>query len=76
MICSDGEIDHAVLLVGWGRDEFLDEEYFIVKNHFGEEWGEKGYARISSKLSMIMSPNSRAEVRRTITAGMSLISWG
>lgn len=51
MICSDGEINHAVLLVGWGRDEFLDQEYFVVKNHFGEEWGEKGYARISTKMS-------------------------
>lgn len=51
MICSKSEINHAVLIVGWGRDK-LDQEYFIIKNSFGENWGEKGYARISTTISM------------------------
>lgn len=33
--------DHAVLLVGY------TPEYWIVKNQWGENWGEKGFIRIS-----------------------------
>ena len=51
MICSEGKVNHAVVLVGWGVDEY-EQEYFIIKNHFGKDWGEKGYARISTKVSM------------------------
>ncbi|XP_072399506.1 cathepsin L-like proteinase [Diabrotica undecimpunctata] len=36
-----GEIDHAVLAVGY------TDEYFIVKNSWGPTWGEKGYIRIA-----------------------------
>lgn len=50
--CAAGKINHAVLIVGWGRsdDEFGDE-YFIVKNSFGSSWGEGGFARLSTKAS-------------------------
>lgn len=34
---------HAVLVVGWNDDE----EYFIVKNSWGTDWGEEGYFRIA-----------------------------
>lgn len=42
-----------MLIVGWGRGDegSLGEEYFIVKNSFGSDWGEGGFARISSKAS-------------------------
>lgn len=33
-------INHAVFLVGW------DEDSWIVKNHWSENWGEKGYFRV------------------------------
>lgn len=33
----DADIDHAVILVGY------TEEYWIVRNSWGPEWGEKGY---------------------------------
>jgi C1A family cysteine protease len=32
----DGKINHAVLIVGWGVDNNFDQDYFIVKNSFGE----------------------------------------
>merc|ERR1719498_2302126 len=39
-------IDHAVTAVGYGTDE-TGQEYFIIKNSWGEGWGEKGYVRIA-----------------------------
>ena len=39
-------IDHVVSIVGWGTDA-KDGFYWIVRNSWGEFWGEMGFVRIA-----------------------------
>eukprot|EP00434_Breviolum_minutum_P008780 symbB.v1.2.007741.t1/scaffold480.1/size253386/3 len=36
----------AVKVIGWGVDEKLGREFWIIENSFGKDWGENGYAKI------------------------------
>jgi C1A family cysteine protease len=37
---------HGVTIVGWGTDKIRNKEYWILKNNWGEHWGNNGYFRI------------------------------
>jgi len=39
-------MNHAVVLVGYGVDDANKKSYWIIRNSWGPDWGEKGYARI------------------------------
>jgi len=42
-------INHAMLLVGFGTDARSGRDYWLIKNNWGDWWGEKGFIRIYVK---------------------------
>jgi len=40
-----GRVNHAVLVVGFG-EEATGQKYWVVKNSWGQDWGDKGYFKI------------------------------
>lgn len=65
-------MDHAVVIVGWGWEKHGDEwlPYWKVRNSWGRNWGEGGYARI------IRGVNEMAIERVAVVADVALFKNG
>ncbi|KAF7850597.1 hypothetical protein BT93_L5234 [Corymbia citriodora subsp. variegata] len=44
--CGRQNLDHSIVIVGYGRSNSDGLNYWLIKNSWGEQWAEKGYMRI------------------------------
>ena len=49
---TEQDINHAVVAVGFGEDGETKQKYWIIKNSWGESWGDKGYFKIQRGANM------------------------
>ncbi|CAD5230219.1 unnamed protein product [Bursaphelenchus okinawaensis] len=47
----DGPLDHAVTVVGYGEEDGI--KYWILRNSWGDDWGEYGYFRLEREKELL-----------------------
>jgi cathepsin L len=43
---TNPDINHAVVLVGYGTDHLSGQDYWLIRNSWSASWGESGYIRL------------------------------
>jgi len=43
---KDSIINHAILAMGYGKDDKLNKAFWLIRNSWGPDWGEGGYIRL------------------------------
>lgn len=74
--CSrDAVINHAVTLIGYGRDKDKDnEKFWLVKNSWGLHWGEEGNIRLLRQEGNVhCGTDSQPEVGTACDGGPSTV---
>ncbi|KAG8440364.1 hypothetical protein GDO86_006206 [Hymenochirus boettgeri] len=68
--CAE-EPNHAIVIVGYGTEPAEDEDeedtdYWIIKNSWGEKWGEKGFGRMKRNIDQCQISNMVATIDFTV----------
>jgi hypothetical protein len=52
---NPGEIilGHCLMVYGWGKDQKLGTDYWLIQNSYGREWGKNGTAKIVRGLNWL-----------------------
>jgi hypothetical protein len=45
--------DHIISIVGFGKDPDTNKDFWIIRNSWGEYWGEMGFARVAAGKNML-----------------------
>jgi len=69
---TETDLNHAVVLVGYGVDEHTKEPYWLVRNSWRPTWGEGGYIRLKRvDPSTLDDPDDDCGVDETPMDGMA-----
>ena len=48
------ETNHAIAIVGWGFDTAANQEYWLLRNSWGTQWGDAGFAKVCTGQNMML----------------------